>query len=199
MKRSRGACFALAFALLAGVVVGPAAAAAPPGSTFYVAGIRLSPTAPFEGDNLTILVDVVNNASTDIMLSNVTLTVAAAGSGPELVGQQENITVMAASNATLEFHWVAAGGTRTFTAQASVRQGNASIPLPPATLRATVEKPQIQEPLAVAAGIGAVLLTLLLLATGPALVDAVLGGRARRPRDPRMRADDDDAPETGRR
>ena len=176
--RRIGAPAAAAAAMLVAVLVlaSPPAMAQPAGSV-AIESVSVVPAQPMEGENATVFVEIFNNASVQIVLRNVTVTVSGVSAQPQVVGTLESLTVEPRSNRTVEFQWVALPGTATFSARAAVEQGGASFPLTPAVTVVSIEKPQVQEPGAVAAQIGVVLAVVLSIACVPAVLENLRGAR----------------------
>lgn len=168
-------------ALFLALVAGPSAGAGFGGSV-SVEWLRVESQAPLAGDNLTVVVSISNNATIDFVLANLSLLVDPTSSSPSEVAHLENITILANSTTLFEFHWVAVSGSHVLSAQAFLKGPNGTAqPLPAATNRTSVSKPQIQEPFATAAGIGTVLLALFLIPVAPSFLERAFGGRRRAP------------------
>ena len=168
----------LAIALLASLLLPAAlASAAPPAVPVRIDSVKVAAVAPLEGDNLTITVEITNNGSFPLTLSNLTVIVTGNGAEPETVAALANVPVAANNTTRYIFHWIATAGVKVVTAQAFVLVGNDSFPLAPASARVQVDHPQTAEAGAVALVIALVLGGVILLAILPALFEHGAGKR----------------------
>jgi len=162
----------LAIALLTSLLLPAAlASAAPPAVPVRIDSVKVAAVAPLEGDNLTITVEITNNGSFPLTLSNLTVIVTGNGADPETVAALANVPIAANNTTRYIFHWVATAGVKVVTAQAFVLVGNDSFPLAPASARVQVDHPQTAEAGAVALVIALVLCGVILLAILPALFE----------------------------
>ncbi len=162
----------LGIALAAAFLLAPAlSSAAPPAAPVRIDSVKVDAVSPLVGANLTITVEMTNNASFPLTLSNLTVVVTGGGAEPEVIAALVNVLMPANNTTRFVFHWVATAGVKVVTAQAFVLVANDSFPLSPASARVEVDNPQTAEAGAVVGVIVIVLCAVMLLAILPAVFE----------------------------